>query len=348
MSPDDLPAAPTGRSSIWYNSIFLLAAFGLLGGILAWAGGAVDAPEARSRPAGRSGHDLHSGNSPAERTSPNGYGLTPQQADDAIHDILVASGNNPYLAIELDTSLSPDRKRERLEEIARLDHRKDLITHIIGFGLCGLFISVCLSIAEPVIDHNLYAAVKNGSIGAALGLLGGLAASLVVDRIYRTIGGAEHGLLRQALAQSISWGVLGCFVAIAPGVVAQKSKRFLIGLAGGTLGGIVGGVLLDPLSRLTASPELGRLAAFGSIGLLTGAATGVIERAAAPAGSKSPRASSAENNSFFTAIPPTSAQHPIARFICSAIQRSADATPRFICSRGGSKSRTSPSAATRG
>ncbi|HEX4055332.1 MAG TPA: FHA domain-containing protein [Tepidisphaeraceae bacterium] len=280
MSPDDLPAAPTGRSSIWYNSIFLLAAFGLLGGILAWAGGAL----MHLRP------DLVQQADQAmtyireirqtERTSPNGYGLTPQQADDAIHDILVASGNNPYLAIELDTSLSPDRKRERLEEIARLDHRKDLITHIIGFGLCGLFISVCLSIAEPVIDHNLYAAVKNGSIGATLGLLGGLAASLVVDRIYRAVGGAEHGLLRQALAQSISWGVLGCFVAIAPGVVAKNPKRFLIGLAGGALGGIVGGVLLDPLSRLTASPELGRLAAIGSIGLLTGAATGIIERAA--------------------------------------------------------------------
>lgn len=280
MTPDDLPVAPADRSSIWYNSIFLLAAFGFLGGLLAWAGGALmhlkpdlvqQADQAMTYV-----REIRQ----TERSSPSDYGLTPRQADAAVHDILVDAGNNPYLAIELDTSLSPDRKQTCLEEIARLDHWKDLITHIIGFGLCGLFISVCLSIAEPVIDQNVHAAVKNGAIGAALGLLGGLTASLVVDRIYHAIGGAEHGVLRQDLAQSMSWAVLGCFVAIAPGVVAKNPKRLLIGVAGGALGGMVGGILLEPLSRLTASPELGRLAAIGSIGLLTGAATGVIERAA--------------------------------------------------------------------
>jgi hypothetical protein len=247
---------------------------------LAWAGGAVmhltpdlvqQADQAMTYV-----HDIRK----AVRTTPDGYGITPKQADAAIKNILVATDNNPYLALELDTSLTSDQKQARLDAIARTNHWKDLISHIVGFGLCGLFISVCLSVADPVIDRNVHAAVKNGAIGASLGLLGGLAASLVVDRIYGVFAGTEHGALRQYLAQSISWAVLGSFVAIAPGVVAKNRKRFYIGVAGGAVGGLVGGLLLDPFSQLTGSPEIGRLAAICSIGIVTGAATGIIERAA--------------------------------------------------------------------
>ncbi|MGD0464303.1 MAG: FHA domain-containing protein [Tepidisphaeraceae bacterium] len=280
MTVDDLRVEAPDRSSIWYNSIFLLAAFGLLGGVLAWTGGALMHLKPDLVQQADQSMTYVREIRATVRSSPNGYGITPRQADAAIHSILISTGNNPYLAIELDASLKPDQKQNRLDAIARADHWRDLITHIIGFGLCGLFISVCLSVAEPVIDRNVHAAVKNGAIGAGLGLLGGLAASLVVDRIYGVIGGVEHGILRQYLAQSMSWAVLGCFVAIAPGVVAKNRKRFFIGVAGGALGGFVGGILLDPFSQLTGSPEMGRLAAICCIGLVTGAATGIIERAA--------------------------------------------------------------------
>ena len=280
MTVDDLPLAGADRDSIWYNAIFLLAAFGFLGGLLAWAGGALMHLKPDLVQQADQSMTYVQDIRKTVRASPNGYGITLQQANAAIHDILIDSDNNPYLAVELDSSLNPDQKRDRLDEIVRADQWKDLIAHIIGFGLCGLFISVCLSIAEPVIDRNVQAAMKNGSIGAALGLVGGLAASLVVDRIYRAVGGAEHGIFRQYIAQSLSWAVLGCFVAIAPGVVAMNRKRFYIGVAGGALGGLVGGILLDPLTQLTGSPEMGRLAAICCIGLITGAATGIIKRAA--------------------------------------------------------------------
>jgi hypothetical protein len=135
-------------------------------------------------------------------------------------------------------------------------------------------------VAEPVIDRNLHAAVINGSVGAALGLGGGLAASMLVDRIYQAFGGAEHGLFRQYLAQSASWAVLGIFLASAPGFVVKNRKRLLIGLAGGAIGGAVGGILLDPLARLTSSEEIGRLAGLCCIGAVAGAATGILEHAA--------------------------------------------------------------------
>jgi hypothetical protein len=127
------------------------------------------------------------------------------------------------------------------------------------------------------VDKNLHAAIINGSVGAALGLLGGLGASVVIEPIYQILGGAQHGMFRQCLAQGVSWAILGSFVALAPGVVARNRKRLLIGLAGGAVGGAIGGLLLEPLSQLTSSPEFARLAAMCCIGALTGAATGFIE-----------------------------------------------------------------------
>ena len=158
-------------------------------------------------------------------------------------------------------------------------------------------------------------------------VLGGLAASLVVDRVYTLIVGANHGQLRQYLAWASSYAVLGCFLAVAPGVVAKNAKRLVIGLAGGIIGGAVGGLLLDPISQATGNVELGRLAAMASIGLITGAATGIIER-----------------NSSSTAIPRTSAPRQTARFISSRTRKSAAATRPFICKKAASKSRTFPSA----
>ena len=279
MTSDDLPAAQTSWP-IWYNPILLLTAFGLLGGLLAWSGGALMhlAPDRRQQAdqALASIDDIHK----LMRTSPNGYGITRQQADDAIYNIVLNVGDNPYLKIEMEPSFTAREKQSRLDALARADHWKDLIAHILGFGISGVIISICLSVAEPVIDRNLHAAVINGSVGAALGLAGGLAASLVVDRIYLAFGGAGHGLLREYLAQSVSWAVLGAFLAAAPALVLKNRKRLLIGLAGGAIGGAVGGILLDPLSQVTSSAEFGRLAALCCIGAVAGAATGFLEYAA--------------------------------------------------------------------
>ena len=277
MTPDDLPVAQSSHQQIWYNPIFFLAAFGLLGGLLGWVGGAVMhlTPDRQSQAdqAMSAIQDIRK----LIRASEGDIGINEAQAQDAIHNIVVNAGRNPYLEIDLDGSLSAAEKQHRLEALQRNDYSRNLISNILGFGLCGLFISIGLSVAEPVVDKNMHAAVINGSVGAALGLLGGLGASLVVDRVYHLISGTEHGMLRQYVAQCVSWAVLGSFVALAPGVVAKNRKRLLIGLAGGAAGGAIGGILLGPLSQLADSPEFGRLAAMCCIGAITGAATGIIE-----------------------------------------------------------------------
>jgi hypothetical protein len=252
----------------------------LLGSLLAWASGALLhlSPDRRHQAdqAMISIQDIHK----LIRTSPTGYGITAEEGDQAIHNIVVNAGDNTYLAVQLDTSLSRQEKESRLNQLAHADYWRNLITHIIAYGLCGLFVSISLSIAEPIVDRNVHAAIINGSVGAGLGLAGGLAASVVVDRVYAAVGGETHGVLRQYLGSILSWAILGSFLAVAPGVVMRNRKRLLIGLAGGAVGGAIGGVLLDPFSALTGIPELARLLAMLCIGGITGAATGLFERAA--------------------------------------------------------------------
>lgn len=279
MKPEDLPDNQV-PSTLWYNPIFLLAAFGFLGGLLAWSGGALLhlAPD-RQRDADQAMSSIQDIRS-LVRTTPNGPGITQQQADAAIQNIVVNTGDNLYLKIELEPEFTAQEKQDRIAALEKGDYWKNLITDIISFGLCGIFISISLSVAEPVIDRNQHAAVVNGSVGAVLGLAGGLAASVVVGRIYSAIGGADHGLLREYLAQTASWCALGCFLSLAPGIIARNRKRLFIGLAGGAIGGALGGLLLQPLSQATSSPELARLAALCCIGAVSGAATGILEQAA--------------------------------------------------------------------
>ena len=54
-------------------------------------------------------------------------------------------------------------------------------------------IAVFLAIAGPVTDRNLAGIVVNGSVGAALGLLGGIIVSLFVDKLYVALGGGADG-----------------------------------------------------------------------------------------------------------------------------------------------------------
>lgn len=277
MTPDELPMGHESHLQLWYNPIFYLAAFGFLGGLLAWAGGAAMhfSPDRRGQADQALSYiqDIRK----LVRSPSNPVGITQGQADSAMHNIVMDAGGNPYLKIELDDSLSAAQKQQRVDALAASDHFRVLITNLLSFGLCGMFISIGLSIAEAVVDKNMHAVVINGSVGAALGLLGGLAASLVMDRIYHFIGGVEHGMLRQYMANFLSWTVLGSFVALGPGAVAKNRKRLLIGLAGGAVGGAIGGMLLEPLSQITGSPEFARLAGMCCIGAITGAATGIIE-----------------------------------------------------------------------
>ncbi|HSV13514.1 MAG TPA: FHA domain-containing protein [Tepidisphaeraceae bacterium] len=274
-------AAPS--SSLWYNAILTMAIFGLLGGVLAWCAG--EALRLRPDPKAEARAHMREIGYFTQRVAEGK--MTAAEADSTINVLRAPYGSNPYFAIYSDTSLSDAEKDAQLRALDQREAWKAFIAKLLSFGLSGMLIALCLSIAEPVVDHNVQGAVVNGAVGAAAGLMGGLIVSLFVDRLYAALrgagsgGGGDETGYQQMLARAITWGVLGLFLTLAPGLVMRNAKKFFIGMAGGLLGGLVGGALFDPVAAATdGNQHVSRLVALLAIGVVAGAATGLIENAA--------------------------------------------------------------------
>lgn len=335
-------AAPPGTlAALWRNGIFALAFFGLVGGLLAWACGALleFRADLRADTAGRI-----AGIYRFVKLSEVGD-LTPTQARSAV-DNAIAEGaeKNPHFALAVvrpdaefrrtaldritvlartkimpadeaaretakivadgrrnedfrvmtDPALADEAKLRTLkqqaaareaegERILAAENVRALIGNVLAYGVRGVILGVLLAVAIPVTENNAQAVVVNGSVGAALGLLGGVTAAFVTGGIQTLAAGADPDSAQRYLVTVATWGALGLFLTLAPGIVMRNPKKLAIGLAGGLIGGLIGGVLFEPLGNLAALadyPRAPELVAMVTIGLLAGLATGLIEDAA--------------------------------------------------------------------
>jgi len=275
------------RTSIWYNTVFAMAFFGCLGGLLAWGAGEL----IQLKPLTRTQYIAQLKDAQekwdAVQSVQRRYeaGIDRASAQRAVNEIQQAAeaDGNAYFPILADKSLSPDQKKQRIEKEHANYDTKAFIAKVLAYGLIGMIIALCLSIAEPLIDRNTHGALVNGAVGAMLGLFGGVIVSLFVDRLHQALGGtdsADLNTLRQSLANAIKYGVIGSFLLIAPGVMMRNMKKLGVGLAGGFVGGVVGGLLFAPVAKLTGNAMLARAVATVTIGLAAGAATGLIENVA--------------------------------------------------------------------
>src|SRR5205823_4229889 len=138
-----------------------------------------------------------------------------------------------------DPRLSPAQKNARYEQLERRDDLKKLIVNKLYYAACGMMLAVALAVAEPLTTRNYQEAVMNSAVGAVLGLLGGIIFSFVADWLVTALagGGGEAGLGRHMAARSVSFGVLGLFLTVAPGLIMKNPRKLLAGLIGGLIGG---------------------------------------------------------------------------------------------------------------
>jgi hypothetical protein len=282
----DAPEPPAIRKlqGLWYNTIVYMSVFGLLGGLLAWG----------------AGETLHFKDSARREVAGMMQGV--QQIKNAAEakkitegekrlylDELARSGRrNPYFMVYMDESLSDAERGDRIRQIAARDRKKQFISDVLAFGVSGMLIAIFLSIAEPAVSRNLPGSIVNGSVGATMGLIGGVVVALFAERLYHLLGGGDGSIAtqRQILARVAQWAVVGLFLTLAPGILMRNWKKLLIGAAGGMVGGIVGGLLFDAVAIWTADMSfsrhvnLSRLIGLSAIGLVAGAASGLIENAA--------------------------------------------------------------------
>ncbi len=282
--PQATPPATPLMLRVWRNSVFAMALFGLAGGVLAWAFGlAFYAPHPREEAA-----DMLRDQHRIAKLVEEGI-LTPEIGAQARARALEGL-NNEYYNVQTDASLTDAQRDQKIRDLDSRNKLTAFIRNVLRYGVAGVMIAVFLAIALPVTERNVTGAVINGSVGAALGLLGGVIVALLVGKLETLVnsltaraGTAEGG--RQFFVQVAVWAALGLFLTIAPGLVMRNAKKFVIGLVGGLIGGLLGGVLYDTVLSATQGTEFGKLrpadlVGLAAIGLVGGLSTGLIESAA--------------------------------------------------------------------
>src|SRR5262249_44440109 len=135
-------------------------------------------------------------------------------------------------------------------------------------------------------------ALLAGSVGLAVGLLGGLLSTLVANVIYAPLnmlamrwmaggGLAPVGFLVQVMGRSLAWAAAGGAMGLGQGLALRSKRLLLFGFLGGVLGGLLGGLLFDPIDFLLGvgkpSAHWSRLVGLGVIGVSVGVMMGVVE-----------------------------------------------------------------------
>jgi hypothetical protein len=157
-----------------------------------------------------------------------------------------------------------------------------LAAAFIGAG-AGLLIGSAVGIVEgAVVKRSAVQAVLGLILGGLAGVLSGLLGLLIGQAGFLLSGG---GFLGRALG----WTALGLCLGAGQGVVNRKPKRTFYGLAGGTLAGLVGGLVYEGVTQLflrqsdTAQvflSALGLTLIGASLGGITALSVEMIERAA--------------------------------------------------------------------
>ncbi len=268
------------RRGLLTHPALSLALFGLLGGLLAWGAG-FGLQHARPDLRAEAVTHMQTVRDYLDRSRRGEMKTADAMA--GIASLRRAYADNPYFAAETDPALGDDQRAAAVAAVDRQQWGRRFLADVLTFGLSGMLIAACLSIAEPVLAGNRTGALVNGLVGATAGLGGGVVVSLFVQKLYAALSaGAVAGDAvdpRRVLAHAVSWGVLGLFVTIGPGLVLRNGKKLVIGLLGGLVGGLVGGAAFDPIYAAT-NADVSRLVALVLIGLVAGCFTGLIEHAA--------------------------------------------------------------------
>ena len=283
ITPSRLPIPDGSAGSVWYNTFFNLALFGLIGGLLAWGGGEIvqhfntdPQPEAR---------DWYA-QIQAVRNSHKAGGMDAPNAAFAVDIIRQRGADNPWFRYFMDVEggLTGPDQAIRQQQLLRQDDLRHFLANVCFYSLCGTMLAMALGMAESVATRNLRGIVVYGAVGACLGLCGGIVVSLFANWLYHRIGGGategQVALWRQMLARATTWAILGSILSAGPGLVMANRKKFNFGLLGGFAGGFLGGALFDPIARATGSDTFSRLGALVAIGIISGVGTGIIENAA--------------------------------------------------------------------
>lgn len=189
--------------------------------------------------------------------------------------------HSPYISIITNTQLSQEEINNQLGQRFETDSQINRAHRMIWHAIVGVVLALFLCTAEHFVTRNWRSLIINAATAMLIALVGAILVSLIINKVYNTLGGGMIGvsLKRQIVARAVGWALFGMFIMIAPGIVMRSPKKLIIGLIGGFAGGLLGGMLFDPIHIALDSAVFSRAIAFIAIGAIAGVGTGLIETA---------------------------------------------------------------------
>ncbi len=174
---------------------------------------------------------------------------------------------------------------------------EDVVAALLMFPVVAGCIGLFLGAAEGIMCRNPNRALLSGAVGLGTGFGGGLLALIPTGIVFALMSqiavslqkgplpddGMPTGLalLVLMMGRGAAWSIAAIPAGLGQGFALREKKVILNGLIGAVLGGLVGGLLFDPISLVltTADGEAAysRAVGFCAIGLAVGLFVGLVE-----------------------------------------------------------------------
>jgi hypothetical protein len=141
------------------------------------------------------------------------------------------------------------------------------LSEVLVGALIGLSVGLFIGITEGVLTRNPVHALKSGVFSGLLGLGAGAIGLPLSEFLFQSVGAGVVG-------RALGWGVFGLLIGLAEGMVGRTQAWK--GMAGGFIGGALGGVLLESVHNWLQDPLTGKAAGLVLLGACVGAFISLI------------------------------------------------------------------------
>jgi hypothetical protein len=173
---------------------------------------------------------------------------------------------------------------------------RNLLAWFLLFPVTAGFIGMFLGAAEGIMCRNIRRALITSLVGIGIGFGGGLVALIPVGFVFQAMVAIAMsvgkrpapgempkgmGLLIFMMARGTGWAMAAIPAGIGQGIALREKKVVWNGLLGAVLGGLIGGLLFDPINLMLKTPSdasASRAVGFAVIGILVGFFVGLVEQ----------------------------------------------------------------------
>ena len=156
-----------------------------------------------------------------------------------------------------------------------------LLHSVIWFALVGCLTGGAIGSAEGLAAQAPVQAIRSGSLGFFIGILGCAFGAAVAQMMYFVVSAdASTPMGFQMIARAAAWGMAGLCLGLAQELALRSGRKIINGLLGGMAGGALGGFLFDPIGMVLGQVGeglLSRLIGLVILGAAVGAMIGLVE-----------------------------------------------------------------------